>query len=89
MRSNGGRGLIPEALSPDAAEGRRGEAAAALARPRSYGGTFSIAGASGERLRPVSVMGVSKLVVRLGSYCRRTQLKIARPLHSLLNEFQE
>ena len=29
MRSNGGRGLVPEALSPDAAEGRRGEAAAA------------------------------------------------------------
>ena len=25
MRSNGGRGLVSEALSPDAAEGRRGE----------------------------------------------------------------
>ena len=61
MRSNGGRGLVSEALSPDAAEGRRGEAAAALARPRSYGGTFSIGGASGERLTAVSVMGVSKL----------------------------
>ena len=60
MRSNGGRGLVSEALSPDAAEGRR-EAAAALARPRSYGGTFSIGGASGERLTTVSVMGVSKL----------------------------
>ena len=43
------RGIVAEVISPGVAEGRRGGATAALARPRSYGGTFSTAGASGER----------------------------------------
>lgn len=48
MHSNGGRRLVSKARPPDVAEGRRGGPTAALSRPRSYGGTFSTAGASGE-----------------------------------------
>src|SRR5271155_825375 len=70
MHSNGGCGFVSKAISPVVDEGRRGRAAAALARRRSYTDSGLIAGASSERLRTVSVMGVSKL----GGRSRRLRL---------------
>jgi hypothetical protein len=53
MHSNGGRGLIAEATSPAVDESRRSGKPAALARLRSYGGTYPTAGAIGEESRIV------------------------------------
>jgi hypothetical protein len=61
MHSNGGRGLVAEAISPAIGESRRVGHPAALARRRSVGGTGLIVGASGESSRTVSAMGLSAL----------------------------
>jgi hypothetical protein len=56
MHSNGGRGLVFEAM-PAVGESRRGGHPAALSRRRSSGGAGLIVGACGESLRAVSAMG--------------------------------
>src|SRR5882757_4601095 len=62
MRSNGGRGLVLEVISPAAGESRRVGDSAALARRRSCaGGTDLIAGGCGEESRTVSIMSFSAL----------------------------
>lgn len=67
MHSNGGRGLVPEATLPAVGESRRAGDSAALMHRRSFGGKGLIAGANGEWLGTVSVMGFPRLVVRLRS----------------------
>src|SRR5258708_7561306 len=58
MHSNGGRGFIAEARSPAVDESRRSGKPAALARLRSYGGTYPTAGANGETSRIVLAMNL-------------------------------
>jgi len=76
MHSKGGRGLVAETVSPAVGESRRGGNSAALVHRRSFGGTGVIAGTTGEKLRVISAIGFSALVIRL----RRSPIVADSPL---------
>src|SRR5712671_5069735 len=73
MHSNGRHGLAAVAA---VGESRRVRCSAALVRRRSFGGTGVIAGATGEKLRVISAIGFSALVIRL----RRSPIVADSPL---------